>query len=151
MDMCVCCFDLCSQFFFFILASFCSLLINFEVLSSSFLFLFFLFFFLVFFLFFFFSCRGRHTVCALVTGVQTCALPIWSATLPAQSSAVQPWAVSSPVPACGPGCGSRPTGGGGSPPRTRSRSPLVSITPSSTGTCSPSGTTRGCGTRRNAG
>src|SRR3546814_3125581 len=25
---------------------------------------------------FFFSSRGRHTVCALVTGVQTCALPI---------------------------------------------------------------------------
>src|SRR3546814_1615688 len=27
-------------------------------------------------LFFFFSSRGRHTMCALVTGVQTCALPI---------------------------------------------------------------------------
>src|SRR3546814_9040334 len=27
-------------------------------------------------LFFFFSCRRRHTRCALVTGVQTCALPI---------------------------------------------------------------------------
>src|SRR3546814_14757897 len=26
---------------------------------------------------FFFSSRGRHTMCALVTGVQTCALPIW--------------------------------------------------------------------------
>src|SRR3546814_3585173 len=26
---------------------------------------------------FFFSSRGRHTSCALVTGVQTCALPIW--------------------------------------------------------------------------
>src|SRR3546814_9615357 len=26
--------------------------------------------------FVFLSCRGRHTVCALVTGVQTCALPI---------------------------------------------------------------------------
>src|SRR3546814_3640435 len=25
---------------------------------------------------FFFSCRRRHTICALVTGVQTCALPI---------------------------------------------------------------------------
>src|SRR3546814_17950056 len=25
----------------------------------------------------FFSCRGRHTSCALVTGVQTCALPIF--------------------------------------------------------------------------
>src|SRR3546814_7670865 len=28
-------------------------------------------------LFFFFSSRRRHTSCALVTGVQTCALPIW--------------------------------------------------------------------------
>src|SRR3546814_6827258 len=33
-------------------------------------------FFLVFFLFFF-SSRRRHTRCALVTGVQTCALPIY--------------------------------------------------------------------------
>src|SRR3546814_7173584 len=33
---------------------------------------------LVFFglFFFFFSSRRRHTICALVTGVQTCALPI---------------------------------------------------------------------------
>src|SRR3546814_1872145 len=29
-----------------------------------------------FFVFFFFSIRRRHTRCALVTGVQTCALPI---------------------------------------------------------------------------
>src|SRR3546814_5628516 len=27
--------------------------------------------------FFVFSSRRRHTICALVTGVQTCALPIW--------------------------------------------------------------------------
>src|SRR3546814_10469509 len=36
-------------------------------------------FFLIFF-FFFFSSRRRHTRCALVTGVQTCALPILSVT-----------------------------------------------------------------------
>src|SRR3546814_7087389 len=30
----------------------------------------------VVFIFFFFSSRRRHTRCALVTGVQTCALPI---------------------------------------------------------------------------
>src|SRR3546814_2182359 len=30
----------------------------------------------LFLLFFFFSSRSRHTRCALVTGVQTCALPI---------------------------------------------------------------------------
>src|SRR3546814_1372887 len=29
------------------------------------------------YLFFFFSSRRRHTRCALVTGVQTCALPIY--------------------------------------------------------------------------
>src|SRR3546814_13025812 len=28
----------------------------------------------------FFSSRSRHTICALVTGVQTCALPIWLVT-----------------------------------------------------------------------
>src|SRR3546814_6791446 len=32
--------------------------------------------FCVFFFVFFFSSRRRHTRCALVTGVQTCALPI---------------------------------------------------------------------------
>src|SRR3546814_3941101 len=32
---------------------------------------------------FFFSSRRRHTRCALVTGVQTCALPIYAATAPA--------------------------------------------------------------------
>src|SRR3546814_4579371 len=31
--------------------------------------------------FFFFSSRRRHTRCALVTGVQTCALPIWTGLL----------------------------------------------------------------------
>src|SRR3546814_6135495 len=30
---------------------------------------------------FFFSCRRRHTRCALVTGVQTCALPIYAGQL----------------------------------------------------------------------
>src|SRR3546814_1829691 len=37
-----------------------------------------LFYHLVYFLTFFFSSRRRHTRCALVTGVQTCALPISS-------------------------------------------------------------------------
>src|SRR3546814_10029405 len=32
---------------------------------------------LCYFFMFFFSSRRRHTRCALVTGVQTCALPIW--------------------------------------------------------------------------
>src|SRR3546814_20116864 len=34
---------------------------------------------------FFFSSRRRHTRCALVTGVQTCALPIWVITATGQS------------------------------------------------------------------
>src|SRR3546814_5098761 len=34
---------------------------------------------------FFFSSRRRHTRCALVTGVQTCALPISTASLPGKS------------------------------------------------------------------
>src|SRR3546814_939245 len=34
--------------------------------------------FVLFSLFFFFSSRRRHTRCALVTGVQTCALPIYA-------------------------------------------------------------------------
>src|SRR3546814_13833913 len=33
----------------------------------------------------FFSSRRRHTICALVTGVQTCALPISGAGYPARS------------------------------------------------------------------
>src|SRR3546814_19978566 len=32
---------------------------------------------------FFFSSRRRHTRCALVTGVQTCALPIWQESMTA--------------------------------------------------------------------
>src|SRR3546814_4021979 len=34
---------------------------------------------MLFVVFFFFASRRRHTICALVTGVQTCALPILSA------------------------------------------------------------------------
>src|SRR3546814_7795452 len=40
--------------------------------------------------FFFFSSRRRHTRCALVTGVQTCALPIFSTSLDANGF----WALS---------------------------------------------------------
>src|SRR3546814_4337898 len=38
-------------------------------------------------LFFFFSSRRRHTICALVTGVQTCALPIYRDTITTRA----PW------------------------------------------------------------
>src|SRR3546814_10704750 len=53
------------------------------MMSLLFLFVHFFFFGFVFLLcmllcfFFFFSSRRRHTRCALVTGVQTCALPIY--------------------------------------------------------------------------
>src|SRR3546814_4673720 len=39
-------------------------------------------------MFFFFSSRRRHTSCALVTGVQTCALPILQAELTALDAAL---------------------------------------------------------------
>src|SRR3546814_1772589 len=39
--------------------------------------------------FFFFSSRRRHTMCALVTGVQTCALPISAVHQPGEPAAVQ--------------------------------------------------------------
>src|SRR3546814_14915847 len=41
---------------------------------------------------FFFSSRRRHTRCALVTGVQTCALPIWLLrSRRTSASAARPW------------------------------------------------------------
>src|SRR3546814_10145169 len=45
----------------------------------------------MFFCFFFFSSRRRHTRCALVTGVQTCALPILA---PREGSALSEFAIS---------------------------------------------------------
>src|SRR3546814_4942148 len=41
------------------------------------------------FISFFFSSRRRHTICALVTGVQTCALPILPFALPVVRRAVE--------------------------------------------------------------
>src|SRR3546814_2175179 len=40
---------------------------------------------------FFFSNRRRHTRCALVTGVQTCALPIWSNSSEPSGTSLMPW------------------------------------------------------------
>src|SRR3546814_9695042 len=56
--------------------------------------------------FFFFSSRRRHTRCALVTGVQTCALPICP-------RAFAPAGAKSSSAALGPtlGCSSAPAGG----------------------------------------
>src|SRR3546814_6117000 len=50
------------------------------LLIYYFMFIIILYFHCSFRLFFFFSSRRRHTRCALVTGVQTCALPICLAT-----------------------------------------------------------------------
>src|SRR3546814_8448034 len=56
--------------------------------------------------FFFFSSRRRHTRCALVTGVQTCALPIFERTVPLRRRnapdpqcllALSEWPLSSPA------------------------------------------------------
>src|SRR3546814_7429236 len=44
---------------------------------DSFFVLYCVFYYVSLLLYFFFSSRIRHTSCALVTGVQTCALPIW--------------------------------------------------------------------------
>src|SRR3546814_2241037 len=41
--------------------------------------------------YFFFSSRRRHTRCALVTGVQTCALPIYAARAPAVQAFHDRW------------------------------------------------------------
>src|SRR3546814_9067774 len=41
-------------------------------------------------IFFFFSSRRRHTSCALVTGVQTCALPICSVNAYTQTIGIYP-------------------------------------------------------------
>src|SRR3546814_3914004 len=40
---------------------------------------------------FFFSSRRRHTRCALVTGVQTCALPIWALLLLGVPGTAKTW------------------------------------------------------------
>src|SRR3546814_4301197 len=56
--------------------SHCACLFMFRAIVCLFVFV--LFYFICF-VFFFFSSRRRHTRCALVTGVQTCALPICQA------------------------------------------------------------------------
>src|SRR3546814_2300209 len=48
------------------------------------------------FLFFFFSSRRRHTRCALVTGVQTCALPICGITQVRFAASLSRWSVPGP-------------------------------------------------------
>src|SRR3546814_12094152 len=52
---------------------------------------------------FFFSSRRRHTRCALVTGVQTCALPIFSGP---RTIGAKAWVVSKVTP---PNCVAQPT------------------------------------------
>src|SRR3546814_15197478 len=51
-------------------------------------------------LFFLFTSRRRHTICALVTGVQTCALPISASARP-DGSCPSPCRRSRPFPAAG--------------------------------------------------
>src|SRR3546814_12020050 len=71
-------------------------------------------------MFFFFSSRRRHTRCALVTGVQTCALPILSAR--------RLCALLHAPAGGGPGCGDGALGGaGGRPLRARRRVPAGGV------------------------
>src|SRR3546814_2079838 len=69
------------------------------------------------FLFFFFSSRRRHTRCALVTGVQTCALPISSTSR--SSRAARP---TCSTPSGSPSCSSADCCGAASSHRRRSDS-----------------------------
>src|SRR3546814_8448593 len=56
-------------------------------------------FFILIVLLFFFSSRRRHTRCALVTGVQTCALPICTSTCRSGTTTTSGW--SRPIsPSC---------------------------------------------------
>src|SRR3546814_3679199 len=52
---------------------------------------------------FFFSSRRRHTICALVTGVQTCALPICFADPPSDQVEQETERHRQPGPCPGPG------------------------------------------------
>src|SRR3546814_2557037 len=62
--------------------------------------------------FFFFSSRRRHTRCALVTGVQTCALPIYHPSPPqGRSDASSAARSSSRAPVFGGGGGASPASG----------------------------------------
>src|SRR3546814_4695930 len=62
-----------------------------------------------FVLFFFFSSRRRHTRCALVTGVQTCALPISPSSPGADNNAHRPDPAEPPAPpAPAPCCSAKP-------------------------------------------
>src|SRR3546814_7394876 len=52
----------------------------------------------------FFSSRRRHTICALVTGVQTCALPIsevLGSVLADRPEGTEPWPFPRECPVCG--------------------------------------------------
>src|SRR3546814_4908974 len=62
--------------------------------------------------FFFFSSRRRHTRCALVTGVQTCALPILQPVEAGSPPCAAIWRSSQSVISCGssPSCRSTPSG-----------------------------------------
>src|SRR3546814_9777406 len=54
----------------------------------------------MFLVLFFFSSRRRHTRCALVTGVQTCALPILLMPTISRSHCALAWRISETWPGC---------------------------------------------------
>src|SRR3546814_1068079 len=73
----------------------------------------------ILFFYFFFSSRRRHTRCALVTGVQTCALPISASRSPCPNPAPRP-----PEPPAPASATARPTGRWPPPPAARWRRPI---------------------------
>src|SRR3546814_6995683 len=93
----LCCYSvLCVFLHYLIVASVLFMVICLFLLVSVYFcfFLSYVFFFSCYFYifcFFFFSSRRRHTICALVTGVQTCALPISAATSCGARTDAGPW------------------------------------------------------------
>src|SRR3546814_397340 len=71
------CVLFCGSFVYFHVFFYYLLMCMFSVILLLFTFFIYVSFWFLWCCFFFFSSRRRHTICALVTGVQTCALPIF--------------------------------------------------------------------------
>src|SRR3546814_1920425 len=76
--------------------NFCLFDFEFYVFNFCYFLLVFLVYYVYCLSYFFFSSRRRHTICALVTGVQTCALPICSS-VTMKRGAARPELASGPV------------------------------------------------------
>src|SRR3546814_1178073 len=85
---------------------------------------------LSFFVFFFFSSRRRHTRCALVTGVQTCALPISATRCSTTATSTRPDMPEQPSAVSSPACSASPPPTCPAAPSSKAR-PVVVQSPSS--------------------